>query len=130
MYRVIFQEQGSLEIGVDGDLTRDDFKQIVHQLESLCTTYREINVVFDLINMGKYDPRIAIEEYEFYKKYKDYLKRVAVVSESRTYEYFVKLFGRFSGLEIRMFKPDELEQARAWGFPSKLPRPDAPQPGR
>lgn len=37
MYQVIWQEGNKIEFALEGELTANDFQQVIHQLESLCT---------------------------------------------------------------------------------------------
>lgn len=121
MYRVIYQDQGSLEIVIDGVLTRDDFKEVIHQLESLCTTFKKINVLFDLGRLERYGTKIVIEEYGFYRDHKEALGRVAIVSDSRLADAFTRIFARFVDMQLKLFPTDRIEEARRWIFPTKLP---------
>ncbi|MEJ2545772.1 MAG: PRC-barrel domain-containing protein [Calditrichaceae bacterium] len=88
MYQVIAQETNRIEIALDGELTKDDFMEVIHQLESLCKTFGPINVLLDATHLNKYDFKILIDELSFYQNYKDQLQRVAVVSD-RKFELFV-----------------------------------------
>lgn len=121
VYQVICQEKENIEIGLDGDLTVDEFKQVIHQLESLCTAHPRINVLFDATHLEKYEFKIALEEYDFYKKYKNYLGRVAVVSDRPFFTFMTKLFGKFIDAEYEHFSSDDIEKAREWIFVPRLP---------
>ncbi len=121
MYQVVWQEGEKIEIGLDGELTQDEFRQVIHQLQSLCTGNHKINVLFDASNLDKYDFKIMLDEYEFYQKYKTHLQRVALVSDSKFADFAMNTFNKFTDTEFRKFSPDEIEQARKWIFPSRLP---------
>lgn len=121
MYQVIYQEENKIELSLWDELTSDELQQIVHQLESLCTMYPDIHVLFDAGMLEKYSLQIVIDEYDFYKKYKKNLKRVAVVSDKRIEKFFLNLLSKFSDTEIKIFDNDQIEEARKWIFPSKLP---------
>jgi hypothetical protein len=121
MYQVIAQETNRIEIALDGELTKDDFMEVIHQLESLCKTFGPINVLLDATHLNKYDFKILIDELSFYQNYKDQLQRVAVVSD-RKFELFVaEIFKKFIEIDFRTFKVDDIELARKWIFPNPLP---------
>ena len=121
MHQVVYQEKESIEIGIDGNFSREEFAEVVHQLESLRTTYTRINVMFDLTNMDGYDKAIAIDEFAFYREHKDALRRVAVVADGKVAEFFTAMYRRFGDVEVKHFGADELEDARKWTFGSRLP---------
>ena len=121
MYQVVYQEENKIEILLKNELTKDEFKQVIHQLESLCTMYDNINVLFDASEIKKYDFTIILEEFDFYKKYKQYLSRLAIVTDLKAESFFIKIFNKFSDTEFEIFTIENIEQARKWIFPSKLP---------
>jgi len=121
MHQVIYQEMGSIELGVDGSLDHDGFQQIVHQLESLATTFGPINVMFDLTHLEGYDKSIVLDEVAFYREKGDALHRIAVVSDSMNSRFFAKLFNKILDTEVKCFPVEEVEAARRWIFVSRLP---------
>lgn len=121
MYQVIWQEEHKIEIALSDVVTVDEFRQVIHQLESLCRMYPHINVLFDAAGASKYDFKIVLDEFEFFKKYKQYLQRVALVSDSRFAEFLMKTFDRFTDTEFKQFDDEQIEEARKWIFPSRLP---------
>lgn len=121
MYQVIWQEDGKIEIALNGTVTEDEFRQVIHQLESLCTMHPAINVMFDAQGLEKYDFKIHLEEFQFFRNYKQHLRRVALVSDSRFAQFLLDLFNKYSDTEFKTFPLDEVEAARKWIFPSKLP---------
>ena len=121
MYQVIYQEENKIELSLWDELSADELQQVVHQLESLCTLYPEIHVLFDAGALKKYSVQTMLDEYDFYKKYKKSLKRVAIVSDKTIEKFFLNLLGKFSDTEIKIYDDDQIEQARKWIFPSKLP---------
>ncbi|MBD3223576.1 MAG: hypothetical protein GF313_02535 [Caldithrix sp.] len=122
MYQIIHQEENSIEILLTEHLEKEEFIQVIHQLESLCTMYQNINVLFDTAGLEKYDFKLALSEFSFYKDYKTYLKRVALVSDRKTESFLLEQFNKFSETEFRTFREEFIEEARNWIFPSKLPR--------
>lgn len=121
MQEVVWQEGNSIEIIMWDDLTEDEFKQVIHQLESLCTANPKINVLLDAGGLKSAEFRMIIDEYDFYKKYKHHLERVAVVSDSKFEGMMTGLFNRFTDAEFRVFPNEQTEEARKWIFPSRLP---------
>ena len=121
MYQIIEQTENKIEIALTEDLTKEEFIQVIHQLESLTSTFGPINIMFDAVELKNFDFKLVLTEYEFYKTYKDKINRIALVSGSDFQNFFTSLFGKFSDIDIRTFRPKEMEEARKWIFPSKLP---------
>ena len=121
MYQVIYQEEHKIEIALTDELTLDEFQQVIHQLESLCTTFGNINVLFDAVDLKSYAFKIILDEYDFYKEYKDHLKRVAFVSDKMFANFMLTIFNKFADTEFKSFNGKEIEDARKWIFPSRLP---------
>ena len=70
MYQVISYQDNRIEIALTGKLTADDVGQIAHHLESLSVAHPSIRVLFDATDVDQYEFRIALENYDFFKKYK------------------------------------------------------------
>jgi hypothetical protein len=121
MYQIVHQEQGAIELGVDGSLNRAEFGQMAHQLESLATTHGPLSVMFDLTRLEDWDKTIALDEIEFYRENRDALRRVAVVSDDKKAKFFTQLFGKISDTDVKHFPTAELGAARGWTFASRLP---------
>lgn len=121
MHQVVYQEQGAIELGVDGTLDRDEFGRIVNQLESLAVTFSPLNVMFDLTLLEDYDKSIVFDEVAFYRENKDALRKVAIVSDDTSAKFFTKLFDKLTDTDVKHFPAAELEAARKWIFESLLP---------
>ena len=121
MYQVIYQDGNKIELLLSDELTEDEFRQIIHQLESLCTMHKKINVLFDAAAIQKYDFKTLLDEFDFYKKYRSHLSRVAFVSDRKFESFMVDQFNKFSDAELQSFRDNQIEEARKWIFPSRLP---------
>ncbi len=121
MYQVIYHEGNKIEIALSGDLTQDQFIQVIHQLESLGAANTDINVLFDASDLKKYNFKILLDEYDFYKKYKNLLKRVAIVSDLKFESFLLTQLNKMTNVEFKSFSPESIEEARKWIFPSRLP---------
>jgi hypothetical protein len=121
MIQVIYQEQNKIEFGLSEEISRDEFIQIIHQLESLAASHHDINVLFDAAAVTKYDFKIVLDEFDFYKKYKTSLKRVAIVSDLKFESFLISQLNKLADVEFKSYAPDKIEDARKWIFPSRLP---------
>lgn len=121
MYQVIWQEDNKIEFAFEGALTADEFQQVIHQMESLCTMHPQIHVLFDAMTLEKYDFKILLDEFDFYKKYKNHLNRVALVSDKKFAKFLLDQFNKLTQTEFKSFDTSQIDEARKWIFPSKLP---------
>ncbi|MBN2365683.1 MAG: STAS/SEC14 domain-containing protein [Calditrichaeota bacterium] len=121
MYNVFWQEANKIEITLRNHLTQSDMEQVIHQLESLSAMYQEINVLLDAGQVDKYDFRIILENFDFYKRYKNNLKKVALVSDKKFASFLFSQLNKMTDTEFRHFEDEQLEEARKWIFPSRLP---------
>lgn len=121
MHEVVWQEGNSIEIIVWEELTRKELKEVLHQLESLCSGNREINVMLDAGGLNQAEVSALKDEYDFYKKYQNHLARVALVTDDRFKQFLGGIFAKFSDLELRVFTNEQTDEAREWIFPSRLP---------
>jgi hypothetical protein len=121
MYQVVWQDEHKIEITLSGELTVDEFRQVIHQLESLCAMYPGIHVLLDASSLQKYEIKLILDEYDFYKKYRSHLKRVALVSDKAVETFLFDKLNKFTETDFKSFDTEDIEAARAWIFPSRLP---------
>lgn len=121
MFHVVFQEENKIELALNDTLTKEEFTQIIHQLESLCRTFGPINVLFDASQLAVYDFKILIDEFSFFREFNDKVQRIALVSDMKFETFLANLFKGFIDMELKTFKPGDIESARKWIFPSPLP---------
>ena len=123
MYATIKQDTNKIEIMLAEPFTRDEFIQVIHQLESLCAMYQEIHGLMDGLAVKKIDFQVEPKEFELYKKYASHVGQVAVLSHTQCASFFHDFFAQFADCEFKTFSIEQSQQARNWVFPSKLPKP-------
>ena len=121
MYHVYWQDTNKIEFTLKGELTEEEFRQIIHQIESLSAMYHEVNVLLDAANVESFNFKIFLDQFDFYKKYKKHLRKFAIVSDSQFGSFIIDLFNPFTETEFKTFKDRQIGEARKWIFPSRLP---------
>jgi hypothetical protein len=121
MQEVVKQEDNRIEIMVWDELTESEFRQVIHQLESLCAENPRIDVMLDAARLKKVDFKAAIDEYDFYKHYRKHLERIAIVSDSQFASWLGAMFREFDNVDLKVFPAQEADEARKWIFPPRLP---------
>ena len=121
MYEVIWQKNNGIEILLKGELKGDEFRDIIHQLESLAAMHPKINVLLDASGMERHDIETIEKEKEFFDEYGKKINRIAVVADAKFPALVLDRFRSMDDAEFETFTNDQIEDARKWIFPSPLP---------
>jgi hypothetical protein len=121
MHKVVWQEDNKIEISLWGEVKDNELKEVFHQIESLAAAHSKINLLLDAGGVDRYDIGMSLEQYDFYKEYKDHLDRVALVSDRPFEQFMTKILDKFSDTEFRAFSNARTGEARRWIFPPRLP---------
>ena len=121
MYATIKQDTNRIEIMLTDKFTEDEFTQVIHQLESLCTMYQNVSVLLDGIAIKEIDFQVEPGEFELYRKYPSHIERIAILAHELRKGFFLDFFKPFRETEVKCFPPEKEKKARDWVFPSKLP---------
>lgn len=121
MIYTYFQEENKIELVMSGNITRDEFQQLTHQIESLCAMYPDVNVLLDATAVETYDFRIVLDEFKFLKNNEKRMDTVTIVSDRAVFTYMSAVLNRILDMKIIHFPADQLRKARDIVFPSRLP---------
>lgn len=121
MYYVYFQDTDKIEMVLSGEIAQEEYQQVMHQLESLSVMYPNINVLLDTTEVSGYDVAVFKTELDFFTRYKQHLDRIAIVTSGAMRKLALETVNRMVDTDIRVFEPKEIEAARKWIFPSRLP---------
>lgn len=122
MYQVAWQKEHKIEIVLSGIVTSDEFQQVIHQLESLAKMHQHLNVLIDAVDVKSFGVKVLWDQYDFYKNYKSHLQRLAIVTDTSLHKTMQELFFKFTDTKVQLYPGDQLEEARKWIFPSRLPK--------
>ena len=106
-YREI-PETGTVEIKVDGRVTRDVFDQISTQLEAFIVRHGKVRVLEIIDHFGGIDASVLWDDLKFSWRHLNDFSRVAIVTDRRWTELWAKAAGRFVKCEIALFHQNEL----------------------
>ncbi len=113
MYKFSSKEGYDIEVILSGALTAKEFNRITEHLESLLSSKMDFNVLFDTTKLlDHYTFKVFLDEYDFTKKYKSYLNRVAFVSDCRTEHFLLDQFYKNVYFELKTF--NTIDEARNW----------------
>lgn len=111
---------GFLEITVDGRIDKAHYQQVVDAVDGLLKTHKQINVVEIVRDLGWVEPEVWWKDMVFHMTHRDFVHRVAVVSDSGWVGPVTRMFAPFYPAAVRVFAESELQAARRW---AKEPAP-------
>ena len=120
---------GVLSLDVTGKLDKTDIEHAITELESAREAFGTLSLVIDLTGFAGITAEALIADlrYGFSQVNEiDHYQRIAVLTGHEWIETLIGLEGKvFRSLEVRCFKPDERQRARA--FANGMSIPPAPR---
>lgn len=105
---------GLIELVVDGAITRDDYEAVVAEIDAMLETHDKLNVVEVVRSIGQVEFGVWWKDIVFHLTHRNWLHRVAVVSDSGWIGPLTRFLSPLYPAEVRTFPLGEIEQARAW----------------
>lgn len=105
---------GFLEITVDGTISRDEYEAVVTAVDELLKNHDKLNVVEVVRELGWIEPEVWWKDILFHLSHRNFLHRVAVVSDRGWVGPVTRLFAPLYPAAIRTFGEAELDEARRW----------------
>ncbi|ABV91794.1 hypothetical protein Dshi_0045 [Dinoroseobacter shibae DFL 12 = DSM 16493] len=102
-----------VELTVSGKITHAEFEEVVPKLEAELAR-GPLSLVEVIDSFEGFDARTLWDGLKFDLAHWSEFRRVAVVSDLTWFSPFTRLADRLTHLQIREFKRDQLEEARAW----------------
>lgn len=124
----IDKKAGFLELTVDGRIEREDFERAVEAVDTLLKTHKKIDVLESVLDVGFVEPAVWWKEIVFHLGHHDFLRRVAVVSDSGWVGPLTRLFAPLYPASIRTFSVGEIFEARRWAKKGEEKAGDAVEP--
>jgi len=102
-----------VELTVSGKITHADFEELVPRLEAELAR-GPLSIVEVIDSFEGFDARTIWDGMKFDLAHWSEFRRVAVVSDMTWYSPFLRLTDTLTHLQVKEFKRDQLEEARAW----------------
>lgn len=87
----------------EDDLTAEDYRKIVPELEALIGKYGKLNLLFDMSGVKNIEPAAAWRDLKFDTQHLNDFERVAIVGDSGWQEALTKLSNPFTNAEVNYF---------------------------
>lgn len=105
---------GYLELTVDGVVHKDEYQAAVAAVDELLENHEQLNVVEVVRDIGCVEAEVWWKDLLFHLSHRNFVHRVAVVSDSGWIGPVTRMFAPFYPAAIRTFGLDQLEYARTW----------------
>ncbi len=107
-------ENQVVHINASGTLTKEDYKQLLPQLESLLQQHETVRFYIDLEGLSSFEMGALWEDIKFDSKYKNQYGKTAIVGNKKWEEWGTKISSLLFDAEIRFFYTDKSTQAWEW----------------
>ncbi len=97
-----------------GDITKEDYRQIGPEVESLAEEYGDVRLLLDLTQFHWEKISAWGEDWRFGRKFHDVIVKMAIVGDKKWEAWLTKLAGLFYAREARFFHPHQMEDALKW----------------
>lgn len=108
------ERAGLIELTVDGDVKRVDYEATTQAVDRLLEGHDRLNAIEVVRRMGWVDFGVWWRDAVFHLTHRNWLNRVAVVSDSGWIGPVTRFFAPLYPAEVRTFALDQLEDARTW----------------
>jgi hypothetical protein len=107
-------EAGFIELTVDGRIDKADYERAIEAIDTLLETHKKIDIVEVVLDIGFIEPEVWWKDIVFHLSHHNFLRRVAVVSDSGWVGPLTRLFAPLYPGAIRTFTVGEIFEARRW----------------
>jgi len=107
-------ENQVVHVTVSGTVTKEDYEQLLPQLESLLQLHETVRFYVDLEGLSGFEAEALWEDIKFDAKHKDQYGKTAIVGDKRWEEWGTKISSFFLDAEMRFFYTAQSTQAWEW----------------
>jgi hypothetical protein len=107
-------QDGVIEIVVDGAITKADYESVVATLEREIAAQGKLRLVEVIDHVGPIDPAVWWRDVKWVFGHLDAVARAAVVTDSGWIGPITRAAGALMPAEIRVFRRAEADAAREW----------------
>ncbi len=102
------------EIRIAGKVSTEEFDNVAGKLEAFIERHGEVRLMEIFESFEGMDARAFWHDIRFSLRHLRDFDRCAVVCEATIFDLWSELVAPFTKCEVRQFKPDQLDEARAW----------------
>jgi hypothetical protein len=102
------------ELTIDGAISAEEFDAMLVRFEEAIAQHGKVRVLEEIRELGGIPPSKVWEDLKFGFRHMRDVERAAVVAKQKWIEVVGSLLNPFISAEVRYYKPEEREIARAW----------------
>jgi len=103
-----------IEFSVDGKVTKEELGDLLGACEKLIEEHGKIRMLKWVKSVGGIEASALWDNLKWGFSNMKNIERVAGVSDKKWMENLASVSGKLVPAEVRMFSPEEIDQARAW----------------
>ena len=105
-----------LGISAEGKITGSDYEKVlIPALEAKLKANKKVRMIYQLgSDFTGFEMSAMLDDAKMGLKHLSVWDRIALVSDHETINSFAKFFGYLMTCELRIFKNDELREAKSW----------------
>jgi len=101
-------------IRVGSTLTREDYKEIVPEIEQKIKQFGSIKLLMQIDGFKSIEPAALWEELKFDIKHRNDFEQIAIVGDENWGKWSAKFGEIFFDAHIKYFQPDQVTEAWEW----------------
>lgn len=109
-----FPDLQTVEITVNGRVTKKDFDKIAPKMEKFIEEHGTIKILEVIDDFSGFDLSVITDGIRFDLKHLKNFSHCALVCNDGWMGPFTRTLAPFFSIDIRTFKMDQLDEARAW----------------
>jgi len=97
-----------------GSITKDDYSEMVPEVEALAEEYETIDMLIDLTQFKWEKVSAWGADLRFGREFRKKIERLAIVGDKRWESWLTKMAAPFYAREAKFFHTDEMDSAWQW----------------
>lgn len=102
------------ELTIDGAISSAEFDSLLKRFEEAIARHGKVRVLEEIRELGGIPPSKVWEDLKFGFRHMRDVQRAAVVAKQKWIEVVGSLLNPFISADVRYYRPEEREIARAW----------------
>ena len=103
-----------LEVHVSGKLSKEDYAQLVPEVEGLIKKHGKLRILFEMQDFHGWEMGALWQDIKFDVKHFNDVERIAFIGENKWQEEMTKFCRPFTTAKISYFDHADMEKAREW----------------
>ena len=102
------------EVTFQGKITHEDYEEFIPKVEAYVADHGEISILANIGDLQGWEIRAGIDDMKLAFKYRNSIKKIAVLGDKKWEEYSAKIGDFFMKGQIHYFDLSDNDKAIAW----------------